>query len=375
MNEGLASCAIDASLWDEPTTGIGLYTRCLAEALGGLGVRVVRLGGRISGEYPRGRIGRSAFVLGPLPALLSGLEVPLYHAVANFNLPLLRPPGKRLVLTVHDLIPELLPETVSRAYRWQFRLWLWRSLRLADRIICVSACTRDDLLARFEVPPERVEVVYNGVDHVDRVPSPDTTSRAYLQALGLPDQYVLYAGALDARKNLGLLLEACVQLRSRGRPITLVLAGQSWFGSGPLERRVRALRAEGLDIRPLGYQSEPVFYQLMRRATVLAYPSCYEGFGLPPLEAMRLGVPVVICRAGALPEVCGEAAVQVGPHDALDLAEAIDRLLASPREREERARAGRERASSFTWRRAAEQTLEVYRRSAQRSPVDCWRPT
>ncbi len=366
------SIALDASLWDEPTTGIGLYAKNLSAALQRQGVRVWRIGARHSGDSPRGEIGRTVYFLWKLAEVLERIEQPIFHAVCNFNLPLKRVPEKRLVLTVHDLIPELLPETVSLAFRWQFRLWLARSLRVADKVICVSRQTREDLTRRFQVDEDKLSVVYHGVDHVDSMPAPDATGLAFLRSLALPEQYVVYGGALDARKNLEILISACARLRARGRPITLVLAGQNWFGSGVLSMLVARARSEGADIRPLGYQPDSIFYELMRRASVFAFPSRYEGFGLPPLEAMRLGIPSVVSTAGALPEICGSGAIQVAPDDVDGWAAALDGLLKSPEQRRTWAGAGKERSAQFTWTETARQTIQVYR-SALASSVSASR--
>ncbi|MCP3057770.1 glycosyltransferase family 4 protein [Myxococcus sp. K38C18041901] len=361
----IGSIAFDATLWDEPTTGIGLYTRCLAGALEARGVTLEKLGARDSGDHPRGHGGRTAWTLARLPKLLERSRPALYHALGNFNLPLTRVPGTAYVLTVLDLIPLIMPDTVSAKFRWQFRLWLSRSLLLADQVVCISARTRDDLLERFPEVASRAVVVPIGVDHVN-APVLDATSADYLRSLALPKDYVLYAGSLDVRKNVDLVLDAMERLRAQGRPASLVLAGQSWFGSGRVESRIARLRAEGHDIRPLGYQAEPVFYELMRRAALFVFPSRYEGFGLPPLEAMRLGTPAIVSTAGSLPEVCGDAALAVRPDDAEGLAESIHRLLCSPEERKAFAERGRARAAEFTWKRTADGTLAAYEAALRR---------
>ncbi|NVI99579.1 glycosyltransferase family 4 protein [Myxococcus sp. AM009] len=361
----MSPIAFDATLWDEPTTGIGLYTRCLASALEALGVQLIRMGAQSSGEAPRAKAGRTAWTLGGLPRVLQGSDAPLYHAHGNFNLPLIRAPGMKYVLTVHDLIPLLMPETVSSAFRWQFRLWLSRSLMVADQVVCVSERTRQDLLARYPEAESRTVVVPNGVDHV-HAPALDDTSKDFLRALSLPKEYVLYAGSLDVRKNVDLVLDALELLRPRGRPVSLVLAGQRWFGAGRVESRISRMRSEGFEVRSLGYQSDAVFYELMRRAAVFVFPSRYEGFGLPPLEAMRLGTPTIVSTAGSLPEVCGDAALSVGPDDANGLARALDRLLHSPEERRALAERGRAQAAKFTWKRTAEGTLAAYEAALRR---------
>jgi glycosyltransferase involved in cell wall biosynthesis len=355
------SVALDATLWDEPTTGIGLYTRNLARALENEGVQIRRLGARVSGDYTRGAMSASAYVIGRLPGALQNLEEPLYHGVCNFNLPLARVPGKRMVLTVHDAIPVLLPDTVSLAYRWQFRLWLARSLLVADRVICDSARTKADLVSLFDIASDKVDVVHLGVDHVDSIPPPDTVGQTYLRTLSLPTQFVLYAGALDARKNIGCLLDAIELLWSRGEKMPLAVMGQSWFGSTPLERRIAKMQAHGFEIRMLGYQAPSIFYELMRRATAFAFPSRYEGFGLPPLEAMQLGVPVITSNTGALPEICGDVAVQVDPDNPAALANALIRLFKSPEEQKMRSEAGRNWAARYSWQRTARKTIDVYR--------------
>jgi glycosyltransferase involved in cell wall biosynthesis len=351
--------ALDAMLWDEPTTGIGLYTRQVAGALEALGVRVLRLGARASGEFPRRLRSRSLYALAELPLALAKLRPPVFHAVGNFDLPLRRLRGTAYVLTVHDLIPLELPQTVSPGFRWQFRLWLERSLHIADHVVCDSATTRRALLERFGwLDARRVTVAHLGVDHV-QPPVLDATSRAFLEALGLPKEYLLFVGALDARKNVALVLDALERLRP-WRQVPFVLVGQRWYGSGPVERRIREMRATGYDIRTLGFQPEMLLHALMQRATLFVFPSRGEGFGLPPLEAMALGTPAVVSTAGALPEVCGQAAVQVGPDDAEGLAAAIRRLLEDPDERRARAEAGRLHAATFRWARVGEHLSRVY---------------
>ena len=351
--------ALDATLWDEPTTGIARYGHAVAGALEARGVRVLRVGARRSGELPRSVRSRTLHTLAELPRMLPRSGASVFHAVANVDLPLLRIPGMPFVLTVHDLIPLTSPRTVSWAFHWQFRLWLARSLQVADHVVCVSAWTKNQLLLRHpELDPRRVSVVHNGVDHVRPHPL-DAVSHAWLRSLGLPERWVLFAGALDARKNVDLVLDALERLDARAP--TLVLAGQRWYGAGPVERRIGTLRARGLDIRPLGYLAEPLLWALMATAPVFVFPSRDEGFGLPPLEAMALGTPVVVSTAGALPEVCGDAAVQVEPDDAAGLATALQRLLDDPVERARRAEAGRTRASQFRWETVAAHLVEVYR--------------
>ena len=315
--------------------------------------------GRTTRRAPHGR-SRSAFIVADLPGILRERPEPLFHAVGNFNLPLARIPGKRLVLTVHDLIPLTHPETVSLAFRWQFRLWLTRSLQVANAIVCVSEATARELSTVYPGLHLPVHVVHHGVDHV--LPSGNPAELdAWYQTLGLPPFHILYAGSLDARKNVGLLLDAQERLQQLGRPLPLVLVGQRWFGSQAVERRVERLIRRGVDIRRLGHQPAARLHRLMQGAGVFVFPSRAEGFGLPPLEAMRLGAPTVVSRIPAHLEICGDAALSVAPDDAAGLAELLLRLCDAPEERLWWSQAGKRRAEQFTWKATARETLSIYR--------------
>jgi glycosyltransferase involved in cell wall biosynthesis len=356
----LGALAFDATLFDEPVTGIALYARELAMALVKEDVGVELWGAARSGTQARTFGSRSAWTLAELPLRLHKLRPRVFHAVANFNLPLQRVEGVKFVLTVHDVVPLLMPETVSRSFRWQFQIWLTRSLLIADAIICVSEESKRALLERFVVDEKRIAVISHGVDHVLRGQRFDATTNSYLDAQGYSNPFVLYAGALDARKNVELLVQA-MQVVQRERPgCTLVLAGQKWFGAPRIENAVRQAVNAGVDIRFTGYLDSTVFYGLMKRAGVFVFPSKYEGFGLPPLEAMALGVPTVVCDGGALPEICGAGARVVSRTDSVGLAQELLTLLASEEARRALAALGSRRAQHFTWAKCAAQTRAVY---------------
>ena len=358
--------ALDATLWDEPTTGIALYTRELHAGLTRIGVDAERWGARRTGDVPRGRTARTLWTVSQLPKLLDERQPRLFHALSNFNLPLVKS-STPLVLTVHDLVPLLLPDTVSTPFRWQFRVWLSRSLAIADAVICVSETAKQSVLRHFDVDARKLHVVHHGADHVDRVAPPDETTVKWLDSILPPEnKFVLYAGALDARKNVQLVVRAMEALHDGGMPVPLVLAGQRWFGSGPIEAEFARVKLRGVDVRPLGYLSDSVFYALMKRAGVFVFPSRYEGFGLPPLEAMRLGVPTIISTEGSLPEVCGPGAAQVGPDDPRALATLLSQWLTDSTERNKQSLRARTHALTYSWDETARQTANVYQRIAPR---------
>jgi glycosyltransferase involved in cell wall biosynthesis len=289
-------------------------------------------------------------MLGQVPGDLGEARAGLFHGLANFNLPLKRPPGVRLCLTVHDLLPLSHPDSVSALYRLQFETWLAHSLRLADTVICVSAATREELAARF--PSVSPRVVHHGVDHVP------PRERALRRPRTEDRPYLLYVGSLETRKNVGVLLTAFERLADPSR--ALLLAGAPGFGGAEILKQVARLRRAGLAVRALGPIGARALPGLIAHAELLCAPSAGEGFSLPPLEALALGTPVVASEIPAHREILGEAArlVPVGDVDAL--AAEIERVLAEPALRASLVTAGLTRAKSFTWAKAAAQTAAVY---------------
>jgi glycosyltransferase involved in cell wall biosynthesis len=250
----------------------------------------------------------------------------------------------RNVLVIHDVAALRHPEAYSRPYVEYQRRLLPRLARDASALITVSEFSRGEVIEALGAPPERVTVVPEGVD--ERFFA-DPDLRAAAERHGLTGPYALVVGTMSARKNLHVLDRAARSLRDRG--IELVLAGS--------DRGY--LRGSQAGLRRLGYVDEAHLPGLYAGAMALAMPSAYEGFGLPCLEAMAAGTPVVAARAGALPETCGDAALLVDPGDAPGFADALVAAACDEHDRVRLIEAGRRRAAEFSWARTARLTDAV----------------
>jgi glycosyltransferase involved in cell wall biosynthesis len=358
--------AVDARLWDEPRSGIGRYTRALLAALTRLAPEedwILYVDRPPGPELPAGRVRclrhprRLAWSFWHAPRDLRARPVDVFHGVTGFELP---PRGPwRLVTTVHDLIPLRLPHLVPWRHRWAVRCLLGPALRRAARVIAVSEATRQEVLHRYRLPPERIRVVPEAAE-----PRFAPVARARQAAVharyGLAGPYVLFVGLLEPKKNLTALLEAVARLRRQGAwgDIRLAVAGAPGWGPDP----AAVARALALDdvVAFLGPVAEADLPALYAGACAFAFPSLWEGFGLPVLEAMASGTPVVASARGALPEVAGDAALLVEPTPER-LADALGTLLGDAALRARLAEAGRARAAQFSWERTARETLAVYR--------------
>ena len=290
-----------------------------------------------------------------LPLEVFRLRPALFHAVDHVGI------GVRLfpsVVTVHDLAFWRYPWTHDRQSRRHYAAAAL-TVPTADAVICVSAFIRDELLRTLPVDPRRVHVVHNGLDRRFR-PAPDRQRLA--AKYGLTQPYVLALGTIEERKNLLLLLEAFRQLGNDN--VRLVLAGADGWGADKVWQTVRDY---GLmqRVHRLGRIDDRDLVALYSTAEVLAFPSLYEGFAFPPLEAMACGTPVLALRSGPLPEVCGD-----GPNSAAELVEptpaaltlGLRTLLEDQQRRNDLIARGRRRASQFSWVRCAEETWAVYQR-------------
>jgi glycosyltransferase involved in cell wall biosynthesis len=266
----------------------------------------------------------------------------------------------RKVVTVHDLSFLRYPEGAEPGLRQYLSAAVPRSAREADLVLADSENTRRDVVELLGISAERVEVVYPGVDQQFTVVQETEALEEVKRTYGLSLPFILTVGTLEPRKNLIALLEAYTVLQERrGFDHKLVVAGgKGWLYEG-IFQRVKELSLTQ-DVVFLGFVSEEHLPALYSLADVLVFPSIYEGFGLPPLEAMACGTPVVTSDSSSLPEVVGDAGLMVAPDDHQALAEAIVRVIEDAHLRGDLVKRGLARAAEFSWQATGERLLSAY---------------
>jgi len=290
------------------------------------------------------------------PWVLSQIEADLVHAPA-FVSPLLS--ACPAVVTIHDLSFIRFPKLFRPANRLYLKTFVRLSTRRARLMIAVSRHTAAEVTRLLGVPRERIEVVYHGVDPAFR-PLPAEKVAAFRRRRGLPERFTLFVGTLEPRKNLTRLVDAFARIRD-GRTKLVLAGGKGWLYEDLLAR-VEEEELSGEIIFP-GYvatEELPLWYNA---ATALAYPSLYEGFGMPVLEAQACGTPVLSSNVSSLPEAAGDAALMIDPYDVEALAGGLNRVLTEKPLRQELQERGLAHARRFTWPRTAQETARVYRRA------------
>ena len=365
--------AIDARLAHYTAGGIVHHTLNLARALAAVAptdrftlLRSVKQ----RGGLPSAKNLRSTPLLTPPHHRFEQLVLPIEIARVRpdvLHCPDFIPPFRRTcpaVVTVHDVAFLRFPETLtadSRRYYGQVR----RAIESAERTIVVSAATARDLAELLDIGTERVRVVHNGLDPIFRQP-PDAAAVDRVRARwSLTRPYLIHLGTLEPRKDIPILLRAFAAVRAQHPDLLLALVGRRGWLYAPIFAEIETLGLREV-VRTIEDAADVDLPPLFDGASAFAYPSRYEGFGLPPLQALARGVPTVVADTSSLPEVVGDAALLHPPGDHEALAAALLRLLEDEVLRADLRARGPARAAGFTWEQAAHQTLAVYREALGR---------
>ncbi len=282
----------------------------------------------------------------------------VFHATDH-----LLPPFKhaKTVFTLHDLIFRFYPEYHLPLNRWFLTVAMPYFLRRADAIIAVSECTKRDAVRLYNIAPEKIAVIYEGVNPTLQ-PVTDSNRLAEIRARYTRQQpFILLVSTIEPRKNISVLVDALKILRVRGLPHRLLIAGRKGWLYQPIFNHVKQTgMSDAVDF--LDFVPDDDLVALFSACDAFVFPSLYEGFGLPPLEAMACGAPVICSNTSSLPEVVGDAALLVNPREVGEMANAIERVITDSMLRDELRAKGLAQAKKFSWERAARETLAVYER-------------
>lgn len=309
----------------------------------------------------RTRIGRDLWRTRGIVADLKRDGITLYHGLSG-ELPVgIRRSGIRTVVTIHDLIfmrhPEYYNPIDVAIYRWKFR----RACREADRIVAISECTRRDVAELGHFPLDRIDVVYQSIDHRFRRHVTDGERAEVARRYALPHRYILFVGTIEERKNAGLVIEALPHIDP---DVHFVMVGRQTAYTRRILRRASVLGVSDR-VHTVSGVPDADMGAIYRSAEVFAYPSRYEGFGLPIVEAIQCGLPVVAATGSCLEEAGGDACFYVGPDDVQAMTDTLSRLLASPSLRRESVERSRNYIRRFENGDIARQMTEVYRRTLE----------
>lgn len=299
-----------------------------------------------------------------LPWHLKRLGIDLLHS-PHYTAPLLK--VCKLVVTFHDMTFQLMPEAHGLLKRVFFPMIMHWSARFADKLIAASESTRKDVIRLLGVAPGKIVPIMVAANPVFGVLPRVQVEQACARYNLLPNGYILYVGVLEPRKNVPLLIEAYASLAREFPHVPLVIVGKKGWMYDEIFERVTVLGLQDR-VRFLGHIPRPDLIALYNGARVVVYPSRYEGFGVPVLEAMQCGTPVITTNVSSIPEVAGDAALMIDPDDVQGLGTALRRTLTDDALARDLAERGLARAARFSWQRCAEETLAVYRSVGQLSP-------
>lgn len=286
---------------------------------------------------------------------IGSYNLDLVHEISTI-VPVLK---ERLIVTVYDVIPYIHPETFNWYQQLYFLLFYRKLFKRAAHIITCSNHSKGDIARLLKVPREKITVTYYGIHERFRVLNQKKYSNTLKNKYNLHEPYILYVGTLEPHKNVPALIRAYAKVREKMPKIKLVLVGKKAWKLTQTFKTIKELNLEGHVIFT-GYVPDedlPMFYN---GAEVFVFPSKYEGFGFPPIEAMACGCPVITTKGGSLPEIVGDAGILVDPNDITGLVKSIELVLKDRALREKIVQKGLKRSKTFNWKNAAKETLKVY---------------
>jgi len=362
---------IDARPLSYDLTGIGVYLKHLLEALQKFdhqnlyylisnGRINLTLGNRRWSKIEGGTTQRLLSTLWMqlrAPVIATEKDIDLFWSPRH-HLPLFLPSRIKTVVTIHDITHLLFPATMSLPNLMVERLLMRYSLRKADFVIAVSNSTAKGLSANYPVDSTRLFTIYPGNPDLSD-PEDDTVH----PLLPLPPRFFLFVGTLDPRKNLPRVLKAFEEIGSFAHDVYLVIVGARGWKDKRFRQQLNASNTRERIVMP-GYVSRTQLREIYEKALCLLFPSLYEGFGFPILEAMSCGTPVITSKTASMPEVAGDAAILVDPNDVSSIAEAMQRLLSDHALKETLVAKGFKRLASFSWDKCALETLQVFEGAA-----------
>jgi len=306
--------------------------------------------------FPDSRLAKVIWPNTVLPLYAARARLDLVHATTHYGT--FVPSRYRNVITIHDVTPLLFPETHDRMQVYYHRHILPHVLKRVDAVITISEQSKQDILRCYGICESKVHVIYHGVD--GRFSPEASTDTEFIR--GLPSRYILNIGTIEARKNITRLIEAFALAREKGLPQTLLIGGVKGWRISDIEGIVERYALEGA-VQFLGYVEENDIPPLYAKADFFIYPSIYEGFGLPILEAMASGTPVITSNRSSMLEVAGDAALFINPLDTAELAGKMLELAESADLRADLRCRGINWAARFSWEKTARETLAIYERT------------
>jgi len=351
---------------DRNPTGIGQYTRNLINGFLQIGYTpfLLQAGGGIRGENAVQLLG-SAY----LPALLTLGQLEIGWYTKKYDIELVHDPigiapfatsKTKRVITLCDVFPLSIPGYSANLETLIYKYWLPRIVPTLDKVITISHHSKKDICEYLNMPESKISVTHLATDHRFR-PLPDEFIAPILAKHNLHQPYILYVGSIEPRKNLIRLLEAYAELNKKLPHYRLVIVGaRNYWKSSPVAETVEQLQIQD-KVFFTGYISDEDLPAVYNGADLFCFPSLYEGFGLPVLEAMACGTPVVTSNTSSLPEVAGDAALLVDPYQVEEITTAMQTVLEDAALALELKEKGLKRAKQFTWEKTARETLEVYK--------------